>query len=337
MARRQAAYRHPDTITDEALAWYMRLQDGPLDVAAREEFEQWRASDSRCEETFARLERMHDLPSLRRAAEHDARASRDARGAMAGVPPIGVSQAGAGMLARMRTGLAAAVALVVLAAGILQGPELWLRWQADHITAVGERQSVRLPDGSAMTLNTASAVALDFEDGNRRVRLLRGEAYFDVHHDDAHPFVVTAGFSETRNLGTAFVVRRGAAEDAVVLEEGAVSVGRRAGGGDRAMLDPGQMVVARDGALLPVEEADLGRALAWLDGRVVFRDQSFEAALAALRRYYGGRVIVMDGRLRHISVSGNYHVDEPEAAIRTLAEAVGVSVIRLPAGVLILR
>ncbi len=336
MARRQAAYRHPDLITDEALEWYTRLQDGPLDAATHEEFEQWRCSDSRCEETFARLERMHDLPSLRRAAEHDARTSRgvgNAADVMAATPP-----ARAGVLGlRMRVGLAAAVALVFLAIGILQGPDLWLRWQADYMTAVGERQSIRLQDGSAMILNTASAVALDFEDDHRRVRLLKGEAYFDVRRDDARPFVVTAGFSETMNLGTAFVVRRGKTEDSIVLEEGSVSVSRMAAEVDRATLNPGQMIVARDNALSPVRRADLGRALAWLGGRVIFRDQSFDAALATLRRYYDRRVIVMNDRLRHVSVSGNYNVDEPEAAIRTLAEAAGVAVIRLPIGILILK
>ena len=188
-----------------------------------------------------------------------------------------------------------------------------------------------------MKLNTASAAALDFEDGRRRVRLLRGEAYFDVRHDDAHPFVVTAQFSETVDIGTAFSIRRGEAGDSIVLEEGLVDVSRLSRPEDRARLDPGEMIIAGEDSLSPVGDADLGRALAWLDGRIVFREQSFSTALAALRRHYDGPVIVADGRVKNLLVSGNYDLDQPEAAIRTLAAAAGVSVTRLPAGILILR
>ncbi|MCI5074041.1 FecR domain-containing protein [Oricola sp.] len=323
-------HRHPDAITDEALDWFMRLQDSTPDAAILRDFERWRRSDDRHLEAFDRLERMHGMASMRLAVEADDRK----RGALS----MNSHRAHAGTVpARVRTMVAAAAAIIVLAVGVLQGPDLWLDWQADHVTAVGERKTIDLPDGSVMRLNTASAAALDFEDGRRSVRLLKGEAYFDVRHDDAHPFTVTAQFSETVDIGTAFAVRRGDTGDSIVLEEGLVDVSRFSWPEDRVRLDPGQMIVADEDSLSPVGEVDLARALAWLDGRIIFREQSFATALATLRRYYDGRVIVADNRLKDLLVSGNYDLDQPEAAIRTLAEAAGVSVTRLPGRILILR
>ncbi len=87
------------------------------------------------------------------------------------------------------------------AAGWWQYPRLMIAWEADYTTATGAQSMIPLPDGSTMVLNTASAVSLDFENGRRRVRLLRGEAFFDVRHDPAHPFTVAAQFGRSRSRG----------------------------------------------------------------------------------------------------------------------------------------
>ncbi len=75
-------------------------------------------------------------------------------------------------------GITAVAAALLLFAGLQLYPALLLRWQADYLTATGELQQVTLPDGSHMTLNTASAVALDFKEGRRRIKLLAGRSLF---------------------------------------------------------------------------------------------------------------------------------------------------------------
>ncbi|MFH1343667.1 MAG: FecR domain-containing protein [Pseudomonadota bacterium] len=324
-------YSHPDPATDEALDWFLRFQDVGRDPATQAEFERWIAGDPRRREAFERLQRMHAMPSLRKATERDA----------ARLDPIAGPRTTTAMRSRIRSwpgawGIAAAAA-VLLAIVMTQVPSLILRWQADYLTASGEIRRVRLPDGSEMTLNTASAVALDFKQGRRQVRLLAGEVFLDVKTVAGQPFIVAAPVSEVEVKGTGFAVRTDDERDTVVLERGLVDVRRSGDRFDRVALKPGEMVTASAIRISRVTAVDVNASLAWLGGRIVFRDQPFDNALDELRRYYDGTVIVATGRFSATMVSGNYRVGDPQAAIRTLAESVDASMTSLPGGIIILR
>ncbi|MCV3208010.1 FecR domain-containing protein [Mesorhizobium sp. YC-39] len=233
--------------------------------------------------------------------------------------------------------LSMAAALAVVAIGAVQLPGLMLRWQADYMTAAGDFRQISLPDGSVMMLNTASAAAVDFDNGRRGVRLLEGEAFFKVVPDPAHPFLVSAAFSHVQVTGTAFAVRTGSQIDTVTLERGHVEVSRLNDAADMASLDPGEMVEVTSDALSPVRTVDAQSALAWVGGRIVFRNDLLSAAVRDLARYYPEPIFVLSSRVGNIRVTGNYRLDDPEGAIRNLAEAAGAKVSRLPGGVLILR
>src|SRR5690606_37574017 len=98
-------------------------------------------------------------------------------------------------------------------------------------TRLGELKVAPLADGSVMTLNTASRVVVDFTETRRVVRLLEGESLFDVAKDASRPFLVEAGGTEVRAVGTSFTVRRlGDAPVQVLVREGVVEVSRHAGG-----------------------------------------------------------------------------------------------------------
>src|SRR3546814_11678062 len=98
-------------------------------------------------------------------------------------------------------GAAAAACLAVVSA-----PTLLLMWQSDYRTGTGEMRNVTLSDGSSVTLDTGSAIAVNYGDGRRGVRLLAGRAWFDVAHDERHPFTVSAADARVRVTGTAFDV-----------------------------------------------------------------------------------------------------------------------------------
>src|SRR4029078_6001494 len=92
-------------------------------------------------------------------------------------------------------------------------------------TANGQRDSVRLDDGTRVVLAPESrlTVAMGYGDKVREVELT-GEAYFDVHHDAARPFVVHAGGADIRDLGTTFTVRSTADQGVrVAVTSGSVS------------------------------------------------------------------------------------------------------------------
>src|SRR4029077_19161785 len=94
----------------------------------------------------------------------------------------------------------------------------------DASTDIGERSLLVLADGSKVTLNTASAVHADYTGPERRVTLVRGEAFFDVAKDHTRPFVVSAGSRNVIAVGTAFDVRLQDRRVRVTLVEGKVRV-----------------------------------------------------------------------------------------------------------------
>jgi transmembrane sensor len=223
-------------------------------------------------------------------------------------------------------GLAIAATLAVAAAGLAwwrasNGTASRQQSATERIveTAVGARDSVRLPDGTRIVLAPASrlAIAAGYGAGAREVTLV-GAASFEVRHDAAHPFVVHAGGAEIRDVGTAFTVRTDGVDAtdgvAVAVREGSVSFdARRPGGGtasggvvlaagDRAELRANQQVVAMRGA---ASDADT----AWMDGRLVYRGTPLAAVRADLRRWYGAEVRVADSALAARRLTATFEND----------------------------
>jgi len=350
-------YRHADPVVDAALDWFVAFQGGPPDDETLAAYQLWRAADPRHAPAFDRLAAMSGMPELHAATLATAPPSA----VQASVPPAprpsapyppashpsavpfprrrDVRSRPAPQRARRGARWGSLAAAVFLAAiGLNLYPELTLRWSADHRTAAGERREIALPDGSRLSLDTGSAVALDFAEGRRSVRMLRGEGYFDVVSDPSRPFRVSGGFSTVEVTGTAFAVRADDSADAVVLERGRVSVSPPAalGGADRAVtLAPGDRVTADARGLSAVARAEPGTALAWREGRYIFHQQPFAAVVDNLRRYYPGLIVVLDHRTDGERVSGNYRLDDPAAALRSVAAIAGVRMTTLPGGLII--
>ena len=324
-------FSHPDPLTDAALDWLFTLQAHPDDPELKARFATWRHADSAHDEAFARVAQAWSLPEMDEVARRllDQKGHPTERlGAAARRP------APRGRWTKLALAMAAAL---VLALGVQLYPGLALRWKADYLTLAGARQLVVLPDGSRMTLNTASAVALNFDGATRSVTLLQGEAYFDVVRDPSRPFTVTSHFSEVEVRGTAFSVRTDVTQDVVVLERGHVDIVQLPDRRVQAALNPGESIVATAASLSPIRRADPETSLAWLRGQLVFEDRPFDEVLDEVARYYGHAIVAANGGLAQIRVNGNYRLDDPERAVRSLATAAGATVTRLPGGILIVR
>jgi transmembrane sensor len=324
---------HPDPVTDAALNWLFTLQAEPDDQRLRADFEAWRNSDPAHWKTFAEVAGAWDLPEMDLvAADLAARTGHSGTSRDANVIEYRRPKRSLWTSAAM-----AAAAVILLAVGIRQYPVLMLQWRADYQTATGALEEITLPDGSRMTLNTASAVALDFEGAKRSVTLLQGEAYFDVVPDPSRPFTVASAFAEVEVKGTAFSVRTETTLDSVILERGHIDVAHLPDRTDRASLEAGDSITASAIALSEVRKTGSAASLAWLKGMAVFEDRPFGQVLKEVGRYYGHSIVVANGNLDQIRVNGNYRLDNPERVIRSLATAAGASVTRLPGGILILR
>lgn len=314
-----------DPLAAEALDWFVRLQAEAGQPATIRAFRAWVEGDPAREQAFAKVAALWGAPEFLQAARNVARASPAAGGETRQRRGAIIRNATAGLI----------VLALALGATNASRIALWLR--ADYTTATGERRTVVLPDGSTILLNTGSAVAVDFDTGGRRVSLLKGEAFFDVRRDPARAFQVSGQFGRVAVAGTAFAVRADTEADTVVLSRGAVEVSRLSDPSQAAILSPGEAVSVTAAALLPVRPIDTSRSLEWTEGRLSFSERRFDDVLDELRRYFSGYVIVRNGRLGRIAVSGSYRLDDAGLAIRSLAEAAGASVTRLPGGIIILN
>ncbi len=328
----EQSYVHADPVMDAALNWFFTLQAAPQDDDLRARFEAWRSASSLHADCYAEVAGSWDIPEMDTVAGQVI--------AKTGYPERTTETVVVNMRRppkRVSTWIMSAAASVLLAIGVWQYPGLRLQWASDYMTVAGGRDDVTLPDGSRMVMNTDTAVAVNFEGAHRSIKLLKGEAYFDVVPDASRPFHVIGGFSDVVVKGTAFSVRTDDELDTIHLEHGHVDVSRLSDPEDTASLERGEKITARAGVLSAVEKNDGSNDFAWLQGQLIFEDQPFSKVLSEIRRYYGHSIIVANGEIGAVRVNGRYRLDNPERAIRSLATAVGASVTRVPGGILILR
>lgn len=301
-------------IDDMAAHWVTLVNTGPLSPDERSAFERWLAADPRHEPAFAAMEGV-----WRQMGE-----VRDTPGLRAGIapPPLPVPPNHRRPLVAMA--LAASLAFVVT--GVVQDWPTWLR--ADARTATGERRTVTLADGSSVHLDTQSAIAMDFTDDRRVIRLLAGKAAFTVAPDPARAFTVEAANGSTTALGTRFLVSRTDDGASVTVTEHSVRVAYPVSGGTVRLVREGQGIVYRGQELSAVTSVDTTAAMAWTDGVLTFNNAPLEQVVAEIERYHVGYARVI-GAARRLRVSGVFRIDRPVATLDQLQRSLGLKSIHL--------
>jgi transmembrane sensor len=228
----------------------------------------------------------------------------------------------------------AAAALAACLAFFIVSGDVITRLRADHATGVGEVAKFVLPDGSIAMLNTDSAISVHFAGAERRIDLLRGEAWFKVRKDATHPFRVHTRDGIAEAVGTAFGVRRSDDEVTIAVTEGvvAVSAPEQAGPADAqsVKLAAGlQASYASGHAPGTPATFDPLVALAWRTRHIVIDDMPLSAAIAELNRYRSGRIILLDSTRADAHVSGVFVVEELDQGLAGLAATQGLSVTHL--------
>ncbi|MBO9713382.1 FecR domain-containing protein [Sphingomonas sp.] len=196
------------------------------------------------------------------------------------------------------------------------------------LSTQSEQRTVKLADGSTVTLDADTALALDYDQAHRRIELLRGQAFFRVAHDPGRPFVVENAKRSVTALGTQFEVRVRGSALRVILVEGRVRVATGTGGADAIVeLGAGQRLDAGP-AGVTVTRADRVGAEDWQQGMVSFHDTPLGDAAAELNRHSHGKpLLVRDPEVAGIRVSGAFHVDDARRFARTIAEIYPVRIV----------
>ncbi len=298
-----------------AAHWLLALEEEPDDVDLRRRFETWLAESPENAAAWAGVSDVYDAIGAPAYVAH--RAARESRHT-AETTVVRLDRA------RRRRRFAVSAASLAIAACLAFAalPGLLLQWRADHVTSIAESRSVVLEDGSTVRLAPGSAMGVlegRGAGGDRGVRLLRGEALFEVVPDSARRFRVQANGVETIVLGTVFDVRLLDEGAFVAVRQGEVRVDRMAAPAVSERLKAGDWVrVERGGALSrgivpPTEVA------AWQRGQIVARDRAIEDIIEEIGRSYRGVVLVTDGALARQRVTGVYNLDDPVAALRAAA------------------
>jgi transmembrane sensor len=333
----------PARVMRAAGAWLARRDRG-LTTTEEVEFSAWLQADpvhtaamAQLERTFEKFDRLREL-APHEAAEPDADvfARRRTRpGVRRGI-----------LRSAAVAGLAAAAALAFMFVRP-QAPTAPASWQ--YATAAAGYERALLIDGSTIDLNGDTAVDVEFTASERRVRLLRGEAHFQVAKNASRPFIVSAGSVAVRVVGTAFNIRLDPAAVEVLVTEGKVSVEppAPAAPSSRAAASPpagastaGPLLTAGHKLVVPTANAvapsvaavtpdEIERALAWQPKVAEFRKTPLADVISEFNRYSAGRqaprLVIDDPALEALRIGGSFRADQPEAFVRLLEAGFGIS------------
>ena len=246
----------------------------------------------------------------------------------------------AGVRSRWRLPMPALAAAALLAVGVASWMAYSNRPGARAVasaprmlgTGVGVRDSMTLSDGTRIVLGPLSSVKVvsGYGSGSREVEV-RGDAWFDVTHDESKPFTVHAGPATIVDVGTTFAVRSDdPAGVSVSVSQGAVSL--------RQMNTPvsaGVILKAGDNGLLQINGSVIARRgsateddVAWMKGRLVFRDAPLSQVAASMRKWYGIELEVRDQALNNRHLTATFAGESPERVLETIRLALGAEIER---------
>jgi transmembrane sensor len=199
-----------------------------------------------------------------------------------------------------------------------------------YTTGLGEQRRITLADGTHVELNTDTVLRERMTTGLRTVILERGEAYFEVRHDQSRPFVVQLGQHSVTDIGTKFFVRRDAARLSVGVIEGRIEF-ETSGDTYRAkplLLGAGSMVVATPRRIVlstPSAEA-ISSELAWRSGMLVFNHTTLAEAVAEFNRYNREKLVIADPRASRLLIGGSFRTNDVKVFARVAQDLLGVHV-----------
>jgi len=301
--------RHsPREIDQQAAEWAARCHDVlmPQDRCA---FEVWLKADPRHVGAYAKAEAV--LAQLDRAGAAGADALR--------LPPRFPRQES---LKRRTMLLGAAAAGLAVAAG----GATWLTrllQEESYSTRIGEIKEVVLTDGSMVTLNTNSRIDVHYTKDRRKIHLIQGEALFDVAKNKERPFIVTAGDTQVRAVGTSFTVRLLPQQPVQVLvREGVVEIKRpQVPQASPVRLAANTVAIAPPDAPIstePVARLQVVRDLAWREGRLAFDNESLVGAAQQFARYSAIEILISPD-LENQTVTGLFVSNDPVGFARAVA------------------
>lgn len=225
-------------------------------------------------------------------------------------------------------------------------------------TKSGSRTKVTLPDGTQVWLNADSRLTYpnDFTHIPRREVTLSGEAYFEVKHDERHPFIIHTKYFNIEDVGTAFNVKAYPEDDEseATLVSGSIAVSLRSDPGKNLLLKPGEKVlyytsdremrtqendnphkwpqnnkiqslkcdptleVAHIKPMVIAKGDTVVTETAWMNNQLVFNSQRFSELAKRLSRWYNVEMVIRDDQVENYMFTGIFEGETIEQALKEL-------------------
>lgn len=231
-------------------------------------------------------------------------------------------------------------------------------------TRIGEQRSIALSDGSLVYLNTQTSLSIKLDERQRTVELTAGEALFTVAKDPQRPFIVIAGKTQIRAVGTQFNVSREQDMETVTVLEGKVTLSEAHSNGQhpwptqsatadaRTQGSTGAMRSLQTGIPLtpgkqakiwntqtPIETTDVRteKIVAWTKRRLIFEGEVLSEIVEEFNRYNLNRLEVTDDELRSMRLSGVFDANDPSSLLTFLSNTESVKIQRRADGTQLIR
>ncbi len=293
LAGQQMAHGGAKDVDLRAAEWLERREREDWNEADQAALDGWFAASSAHRIAYLRVEaawtRAHRLGALRRP-----------------------NRSGAVFAATGRLHLLARIAAAVaILSAVGAGTAIYFKPlpQKVYATAIGERKTLALGDGSRVEMNTDTVLRVAADGRARTVWLEKGEAYFQVRHDSAHPFTVMAGGHRVTDLGTKFLVRTDAQKLQVSLVEGSIRFDAPDGRmREPLLLAPGDSVTAKQNTIVVTRnsERELARDLGWRRGVLVFDNTTLADAVTEFNRYNREKIVIADPAVAQLRIDGTF-------------------------------
>lgn len=307
-----------DQLRREAGEWFVIMNDENVSEDDEKKFKRWLARGALHRATYNRIASLH---------------SAGKRVDWENLPPPKPVR---GTAKRVWIAVIGCVALVGFVAWRASGaPAFWPESEAPQIaqnqsdaslqysTAAGEVREFSLPDGSRLTLDGDTTIRAWFRSGDRRLRLARGRARFDVAHEN-RPFIVDAGDSEIVAVGTVFdVAYRGERTVEVHLLRGTIDVRRaQSSGKARAIrLEPGdELRYTIEGSGNSATVRKRGKEDDWTDSVIEGQEARVIDLIARVNSRSTIKIILEDSAIEQRTVSGLNGIEDPESLAENLAK-----------------
>ena len=350
-----SAERRTESVREAAAAWHNRMQQDSESRKTRQALMSWLAESTEHRIAFEEVER--SWQALRASAQ-----SSDIM-ALRHETALRLTRRNSREIRPMKWIAAAAIALLAIGGLVIAthpphentGFTSLLGSKANgmYATGVGQQLPITLPDGSQVTLDTQSELHVAFAGHERSVRLIRGQALFEIAKDRSRPFVVTAGGRRLVAVGTVFDVHLNEQQVKVTMLEGTVRVEELAALSDPStqtavqipdsqpphaiLITAGEQLISGDTKRDRVYDVNPKQVTSWLNGQVIFDNTSLAAAVTELNRYSALQIKLADPDLAAIRLSGTFTADRPDLFVEAVTTYYPISVERKDAHVIVLE